>query len=242
MIEMKKVYNPSAFIVFNASAFIVLFYALWVGYTGKVEAMGFSVPLVFSLLLFANIEKFSEFTAGVKGFSAKTRKVIDEANAVSTEIKQLAKVLVENQISSLIHHMRVSSIGESEKENIKDELLDRLRSIDIPEDEVQETLGDWYKYMIRDYSQAIIGEGGSEAAAIGISQECYEEYKEFRKRTSENPVTPDELEQFFGKFKILTPDKKGQIEDYRYYLKEKKHRRPDEWEDHELWKLVTPTA
>ena len=229
-------------IALNISTSIVLIYALWAGYTDKVEVMAISALLVFGLLFFANIEKFSYFTAGLKGFSAKTRKVIDEAKAVSTEIKQLAKVLVENQISSLIHHMRVSSIGESEKENIKDELLDRLRSIDIPEDEVQETLGDWYKYMIRDYSQAIIGEGGSEAAAKEISQECYEEYKEFLKRTIENPVTPDELEQFFGKFKILTPDKKEQIEDYRYYLKEKKHRRPDEWEKHEYWKLVTPAA
>ena len=229
-------------IALNISTFIVLICTLWAGYTDKVGVMAILTLLVFGLLFFANIEKFSEFTAGLKGFSAKPREVIAEAKAVTTEIKQLAKVLVENQISSLIHHNRLSSIGELEKENRKDELLDRLRSIDVPEDEVQETLGDWYKYMIRDYSQAIIGEGACGAAAKGISQDCYEEYMEFRNRTSENPATPDELEQFFEKFKILTPEKKEQIEDYGYYLKEKKHRRPDEWEGHEHWKLVTPTA
>ena len=229
-------------IALNISTYIVLIYTLWAGYTDKVEVMAISALLIFGLLFFANIEKFSKFTAGLKGFSAETKEVIDEAKSVTTEIKQLAKVLVGNQISSLIHNMRVSSIGELEKENRKDELLVSLRSIGLPEGEVQETLGDWYKYKIFDYSRAIIGGGASRDAAVGISQDCCEKYMELRNRPLENPATPDELEQFFEKFKILTPEKNKQIEHYRYYLKEKEHRCPDEWEDHDHWKLVTSTA
>ena len=220
--------------LFHVLAFLVLLFTIWAGYTDREAVMGIGTVLVFGLLFFAYIDKIAKFKAGADGIEAETREVVKEARTVTKEIRELGKILVENQISHLIRHSRLGSFGEIEQENRKNDLLQTLRAIGVEDGEVDLILKDWHTFTIRDYAYAILGEG---QIPIHLGDDALADHKEMRERDLNHPPTPDEVEAFLTKYDLLTELRKEQLEDYRYYLENKEHRRLEEWENHNEWNL-----
>ena len=212
-----------ALLICALAAFVL---CLWAGFVDRPAVMSAGIVLVFGLLFFASVDKFERFKAGAQGIEAETRKVVDQAKAVTDELRELAASLVENQITMLARYNRPGSFGEMEKEERKNELIATLRSIGVEDESIEDSVKLWERYVIRDYAHGIIGEGNT---PVELGDSVVEAYKEFRHRDFESQATPEELESFLSEHGLLTDEKKEQLEDYRYYLKKRKHRRPKAW-------------
>lgn len=220
--------------IFNILALLVLAFTIWSGYSDKESVMAIGTVLFFGLLFFANIDKFSKFKAGAKGIEAETREVVQEAKSVTKELRELATILVGNQISHFIRHGRLGSFKAEELIERKDELIQTLKSIGVKESELDGILKEWHTFTIRDYAHGILGEG---QIPTHLGDQAVKDYQSFRKRDLSNLPSPDEIEIFLEKYNLLNEERKEQLCDYRYYLTHKTHRRIDEWENHNKWNL-----
>ena len=72
-----------------------------------------------------------------------------------------------------------------------------------------------------------------------LSDEQKKEWRTLRGGGLTNILKPDELTHYFEKWGYLSEQVKELLEDYRYYIEFRKHRRPEVWRKRHDWLPLT---
>ena len=98
----------------------------------------------------------------------------------------------------------------------------------IDEQEQEQLLREWHWFVKHQYINLILKGCFRE----GLTPQQAHKPSEF---TNWNQVAdPDELESYLSEIGFLSEVKKQLVQDYRYYLKIGKHRRPEVWKSFDL--------
>lgn len=213
--------------ILTAISIAILGIGLWAGFSQNtgVLTVGF---LSFVVLLFtANIDSIAEFKASGTGIEAKTREVIQKAEGTMAELQLLAKQVGKVTLSLVKRSGRIGGYADDEADEIKESILGTLSEVGITETEFREVLHDWNKLTEFDYSHYILG--GS-TIPEGVSSETLKEWKSLRSGGIKEIPSPKDLQAFLSKHNFLTPEIEEWLKDYQYFIENRCHRRPKEWE------------
>lgn len=183
----------------------------------------FAVAVV--LLVFGNLHQFEQLKISLSGLEAKTREaatVAAEAKATLQQLSQVASLFAQTTLSLMHMSGRSGGFKDEELEGTKRRLVDLLLQLEVPEDSRSALEALHHEFIRADYVCRILDVGiwplGPEKSAERTAL-----VDEARERT----VAPEELAAFLDAIGLLG-HKQPQIEDYRYYLKHRVHRKPHE--------------
>jgi hypothetical protein len=212
-------------------------FALWMGMSGNVAAVGIAAFSALALLFFANMDRIETFKASAQGIEATTRAaeaVVKRAEATLTELQDLATVVAKIQMSLLARNGRAAGYSDAEQETLRNETVALLERIGVTAGKQAEVLAEAHRLIALDYANCILP-----PMAPLLPQDRYPDFNGLRgKIESGEPPTPDELMAFFRSLNRDTDLIHDWIEDYRHFLREKTHRRPDVWVKRDPSKLM----
>ncbi len=193
-----------------------------------------SICVLAMLLFFVNSDKMESFKASTDGIEVKTRElkqVVDDAKATLKDIQDLAKVIVGINIDSIQRQGRLGGYTEDDKDSLKNKLFNSLKELKIDQNQIEKIMDEhWHNYVLKDYTFGIIGNNVSYYPV------------EMLKRRSELVdggfkyiASPDEVESFLEECRVIDDQWREYLKDYRYYAKNKKHRRLDVWANRDHW-------
>jgi hypothetical protein len=215
-------------------AFICLGVSFWSGYEQKHGLMGVSFLSFIFLLAFSSLDRFSEIKASLSGFEAKTRKILEEAEITIKELQKLAVIVASSTLSLVVRSGRVIGFYEEEKEQIRLSTMRVLEELKVPKSEQELVLKDWHRFTEIDYVNAILNrskKGKDRELGAGYQKELGLDFSEH----IPTMPTPDVLEDFLKRHNLFEEELRPYLEDYRYYVKYKQHRRPDVWAERRKW-------
>lgn len=184
------------------------------------------------LMFFAHIDQIKKIKFGKSGFEAETKELnelIGRAKVTINELQQIAIVVGSLTLSLVQRSGRMGGYDETEKENIKDEIISLLSNLDLKQNEIDKLFKEWYSWVELDYVFCILG---NNIVPEGFDETQISEWKALRRRGRNNLPSPDELKEFLKRNGKLTELREELIVDYEYYIKTKQHRRLDTWEEH----------
>jgi hypothetical protein len=215
-------------------AFVILFFSFYCGFIDKYPVMVISFLSFVFLMFLYNLDKISEIRATKDGLELKAREIIKEAEITIEEMQDLGKTLIKTELSLIMRAGRFGGYSEEEKREVKQSILDILKELKVPEKEQSEIFdGDWNKFIAFDYVGGILGNG---RMPQGLTEGEIEEWKALGELRFNGPTPPEKLEAFLDKCGCLSQERKEYIEDYKYFLTYKEHRRPDIWSNLDNWK------
>jgi len=193
-----------------------------------VAAMGIAAFSALALLFFANMDRIATFKASAQGIEATTRAaeaVVKRAEATLAELQDLATVVAKIQMSLLARNGRNAGYTDGEQENFRKETVALLSRIGVSAEKQADVLAEAHRLIALDYANCILP-----PMAPLLPREFYPEFYRLRKQIEQGePPAPDEMEAFFRSVNKDNDQIRDWIEDYRHYLQEKQHRRPDDW-------------
>lgn len=221
--------------LFTLASLSSLGFCFWFGKLESYQAMWAAFFAFGALLFFANIDRISEFTLGSSGFKAKTKEVaevVEQARGAMSELQLLSKIVASTTLSLVKRSGRMGGYSDEEEEYIKGSVLNVLRQIGISEKELPDVLRDWYRFEKFDYYYYIMG------GSVNVSDQLRGRVSEWTKSHQfgfKNIAKPEELMQFLQEADCYSDEAKELIEDYKYYLEFRKHRRPEVWRRRKDW-------
>ena len=214
---------------------IVLGFSLWFGISSMPGEMFIAVIAFFTLLFFANLDRISEFKASKSGFEAKTREVkeiVEEAKITIKQIQILSKIVASTTLSLVKRSGRMGGYSDDEEEKIKESILNVLLQLKISKEECEDVLKEWHKFIEFDYTHYILG---GPNVPPNLNPKQIEKWEELRRSGLMNIPSPETLTQFLNQCDLLSDETKEVIEDLKYYIGHRKHRRPDIWKKRKEW-------
>lgn len=210
----------------------VLAAVLTLGFFGHTDLLSTGLIGSIALLVAANLDRISEFKASASGVEARTREVVNRAEGAIAELRVLALHVAEVSLSLAMRQGRWGGFSDNDLDRLRKSVIENLQRLGISDEQSRLVLKDWHQIVEFDYAYHILG--GSRIPD-NASPEVRKQWDAMRQGGFERYSTPDELEQFLRSTNYLRPDLQELIEDYRFYIKERQHRRPEIWRNRENW-------
>jgi len=121
--------------------------------------------------------------------------------------------------------------SDEEAEQIKNSVLDVLGEVGIDGTENPQILDEWHRIVMFDYSLYLTG---GFTIPDNASSEIMTKWNNLR-RDFVDMATPEEIREFLVEFNFMNDELNERIEDYKYYIEHKRHRRPEDWADRQNW-------
>lgn len=210
-----------------ALAFVAVGY--YVGWIGKDTLVVPSFLVALVCIALANLDRFKSFKA------AGVEAVLRDAQVAVQESRDLALLVAQMLLSLVKRTGRIGSFSPAQEKEFE-EAVDRiLTQFNVTGAERREIFKDWDMFIKADYVFGILG--GSTLPQFqsdgGVGGAAWEALRQ-RAGQADFPA-PEELTQFLERYGFLAAERKELIEDYSYFLKHLKHRRPEVWERRKEW-------
>lgn len=200
--------------------YFILGFSFYSGFIDKDKVM-VTAFLAFCLVFFiSNFDKIAEIKASLSGLEIKAKNIVDKAQATIEQLRELAKKITTVQLALMV---RSWGYPCDEMEQDKDTILKALTDLEISKEEQDAILDyDWNGEVLSRYVICITG--GS-LIPSNCSKVEHAEWQEMRN----NPPSPHVIENFLVKIGCLTEERRELLEDYKYFIEHKKHRRRHIW-------------
>lgn len=170
---------------------------------------------------FANIDRFSEVSAGLDGVKAVVR---DAQNQIE-QYRNLAKLTAAASLSLVQRAGRLGGFSDDEKESFLRDSMRILNEANIESSELAELRRrHWDRFVDFDYVTAILGHN---TVPNTSDQDLIAEWKSLR--DFRNVATPDQVEAFLTKTGSNDGLRKDLLHSYRYYFEHREHGNPEVW-------------
>lgn len=216
-------------------ALIAFAFGIYFGVSKSYEPSKWAFIAGIASLLFANLDRFKRFKVDKSGVEAETREVVREARSTIKELQNLSKIMASITLGLIKRAGRYGGgYSYDEKESVKESVLNVLQQIGVSDEECERivTESKWHKYVEFDYVHHILG--GNRIPGF-LPGDKLAERKNLKERGLHNLPTPEELTKFFEQCELLSAEVKELIEDYRHYIKFRRQRRPDIWNNRASW-------
>jgi hypothetical protein len=214
--------------IFNILALVffgVLLRALWSSkndpkFATAGNAAVAAVVAAFCALM-GNPDQFQKMSFSLSsGVVVEARQTIQQAQVTLAQLQKLGSLMGQFMIEEDAARGRLGSEPSPvEHEALRQSILDLLKSINLPDNELSKVATADRKWVIVDYVIGILYSGNSR-----VPDNKREEWAKIYSRYTQGGVdkyadlTPDKLEDLFNRFGILDDHEKSMIENYRYYL------------------------
>ena len=216
----------------SLSAMAALIAAMAFGYLGHTDLLVAGLLASLALLVVANLDRVSEFKASAGGIEARTREVVNRAEGAIAELRILALHMAEVSLSLAMRQGRWDGYSDEELDKLQLSVVSNLERLGIPEEQRLLVFKEWHRVVEFDYAHFILG--GSRIPD-GTSPEEMKNWNALREGGISRYPSPDTLQRFLTESGFLSSARADYLEDYRYYIKEHQHRRPDVWRDRRNW-------
>jgi len=206
--------------------------AMALGYLGHKDLLVSGLIASLAFLVVANLDRVSEFKASAGGIEARTREVVNRAEGAIAELRILALHVAEVSLSIAMRQGRWGGFSDDDLNRLSTSVVDNLERLGIAEEQRNLVFKDWHRIVEFDYAQHILG--GSRIPE-NAPREVMQKWKSLREGAFSKYPTPDELVSFLQASGYMNATLADYIEDYRYYVRERQHRRPQVWQDREHW-------
>lgn len=206
--------------------------AMTFGYLGHMDLLIAGLFASLALLVTANLDAVAEFKASTGGIEARTREVVNRAEGAIAELRILALHAAEVSLSLAMRQGRWGGFSDEDLDRLKSSVMENLERLGIPSEQRALVFRDWHRIVEFDYVHHILG---GNRIPDNASAEQMTEWKSMRDGGFAKFPSPDELDCFFRKTGYWNSSLGECIEDYRYYIRERQHRRLDAWRDRMHW-------
>ncbi|MDD2816093.1 MAG: hypothetical protein PHP00_10215 [Thiotrichaceae bacterium] len=224
---VKKAFNTN-----NILLFIILSGTFIFGYKQQAAEMGLFIVAGAISLAFANISKIQRFKGA--GFEAEMRELkhevqqtVDDANITINNLKEMAKPLIISSLIQLNYAGRFAGMTDAvKKQELRDDLEKLANTLKLSSDtDIQKVFKEYLSSTAWDHLGRI-GEklGFEKSKSIELLNLPLDEFVS-------KSVTSKEIRDALSgsEFDDIREEIEPLIEDYEYYLKEHKFRRPELW-------------
>lgn len=213
-------------------AVAALIAAMTFGYLGHTDMLVSGLIASLAFLVAANLDRISQFKASASGIEASTRDVVNRAEGAIAELRILALHIAEVSLSLAVRHGRWGGYSDAELDKLQLSVLSTLERLGIPEEQRLLALKEWHPVVEFDYAHFILG---ASRIPDGASPEEMKTWAALREGGIARYPSPETLQQFLIETGFQSTARAEYIEDYRHYVKERQHRRPDVWRDRRNW-------
>jgi hypothetical protein len=170
--------------------------------------------------LMGNPDQFQKMSfSPTSGLVVEARQTIQQAQVTLAQLQKLGSLMGQFMIEEDAARGRLGSApSPAEHEALRQSILDLLKSINLPDNELSKVATADRKWIIADY---VIGAMFYANSRVTNVTEWAKVYALFVQGSVDDFVafTPEKLETLFTHFGIADDHTKSMIDDYRYYLK-----------------------
>ena len=197
------------------------------GFLGNSDLVWPGIVACMALVLMANIDQLERLKVSLTSLEASMRQTITEAKVSIVQLRDLA-VLVSELTVELIHRQgRLGSLPFDVLEREDARVAELLKGLDTPPEIVDSVLERGRFFHRLDYARVCLG--GSRMIS-GLDPAQTARLKDL-KRAMNPPPAPDTIQEFLEHLGIIDEAALEWLADYRYFLENKKHRRPELFKD-----------
>lgn len=182
--------------------------------------------LSIAFFLIGNLDRFDTLKAGPGGFEAKIKEELKETRDRIEELKELAVLFGSTTIANIAYLGRWDGFSDEQEEQMISDIVRYFDKIGISNEKKEESLRPRYQTTEFDYS--LLCTGGNKVPG-DLPEGMSKDWEALREGGIAKIAKPDEIEEFFKASGILTDQRKELLEDYRYYLEHREHKRPEIW-------------
>jgi tRNA uridine 5-carbamoylmethylation protein Kti12 len=185
-----------------------------------------------------NPDRFQTMKFSLTGIETKAREAIQQAEVSKQQFQKLAAMTGQLIVELSASMGRWDSGRPADRDARKEELLSTLRSIGLSKEELDQVSMADRKWVIVDYVNEITAAGYRhlvERANTDAGRTAIQQWSAGLATLTGNniqqieTITADQLRDFLRRFDVLGDDEAALIDDYDYYLRTGKQRRPDVW-------------
>ncbi|TKB24001.1 hypothetical protein FCL47_20260 [Desulfopila sp. IMCC35006] len=206
----------------------------WVASLGISVFAGFNDRLVLAIFyLFASIVFL--FLANLK-YILKDKKQdqvandvlaieqsIQKAEAAIVAMQSLAKLISRAALSLIKRSGRMEGYPEEEQEALKESFLSLLNGLNLSERDREEVLEEYNRFIEIDYVYLLL----ESHIPIRWPREELHKRRDMLSEVNSNRPSPERIEELLIRNGSLSSNHKEILEDYKYFRKYKKYRRPE---------------
>jgi hypothetical protein len=202
--------------------FLATLYLVWINAKNIKDARAGNTVVTALLAVFCalmgNPDRFQTMKfSPLTGIETEARKTIQQAQVTLAQLQKLGSLMGQ----FMIEKDAALPLGSepAKHEALKQSVLDLLKSIDLPNNELSKIAAADRKWIIASYVSDILYSGNSRVPPNKIN-EWAEVYGQYMRGSTDKyaELTPEKLEELFDNLGILDNHAKSMIEDYRYYL------------------------
>ena len=174
-----------------------------------------------AFLLVANIKHIIKDKEPKDGLAIED--LIQKAEVTIIEMQNLAKLVSRTALSLIKRSGRMEGYPEEEQEALKESFLRLLNNLNLSEKDREDVLEEYNRFIETDYVSLLL------ESHIPIKWPKEELYKrrDMLSEVNSNRPTPEQIEELLIRNESLSINHKDIIEDFKYFRKYKRYRRPE---------------
>lgn len=150
---------------------------------------------------------------------------LHETEIKISQLRQVVAVIGQMCFENMQRAMRFGGYSEEEKKDYSQQILTVMQKSGMNQDQIESILDESWHFWVRiDHVFHILGN-----QILKFTPEQMTEWNRLRSDLKSKTPTPDELERFLKDTNTLSDLRKELLEDYRFYIKYKKHRDFKRW-------------
>lgn len=175
------------------------------------------------VMITSRFDEISEIGFGSFRASLVTR--VEDVEAAMDAVRRLA--VSNSRISLDLVQMsgRFGGISEANKRRMLEQTRTLLSDLGVSVDQVADSETGYHLGVEFDYAQWALKPSRGDQ----LPKDLQAERDKLRNGGLAGRPLPDEIEAFLERAGILTPERHEVLEDYRYYIANREHRRPEAW-------------
>ena len=179
-------------------------------------------------LLASRFDDVVKFKFSKSGVESEMREVLQEARATVSQLHLLAGELSKIILWTMQAQGRWGGNPKSQNE-MRDKVIETLANLGVDKEKISEVVSVEHPYIDFDYAAYVTRPLHREVHGDNL-QKWNEFFSPDKRKGIGYEPKPNELEDFLKSVNLFSDDVKERLEDYRYFLKNRKHRRPNEWD------------
>lgn len=226
-------------LIFLVTSCVIFGVLLWHVVSGSDKKTSSSVLLFLAgslCALFARVDSIASLHISASGFEANAQQVVKNAEDVTRDVKKVAVAAAKAIVS--LNGNYVASTGyivpppAAARDGTKAHLLELLRAMEVPEDQVQSVDKADRQGVILTYRTSLIGL----LAQMAFSRKDQALYQTIASLAEKNGLDePPQVDEFLAKHSLHDNNIEELNGDFAFYLKNGTQRRPDVWAKRDTW-------
>ncbi len=202
----------------------------WMSSIGISFFAGFNDRIVLAILYFiasmvflfvANLKHIIKDKVSKEGLA--NEELIQKAEVTIVEMQNLAKLISRTALSLIKRSGRLEGYPEEEQEALKESFLRLLYNLNLSKQDREDVLEEYNRFIEIDYVYLLL----ESHIPIKWPREELQKRRDMLSRAHSNRPSPEQIEELLIRNESLSTNHKDILEDFKYFRKYKKYRRPE---------------